>query len=102
MITPAIRIGLGLAAVGAVALAFTLERPPVDNVQRGFRGVAMQENYDPRLLRASFDINQPPEVIPTQDPLGQPSSEAYQNVQVLGDVDAGEFLRLMTAITSWV
>jgi photosynthetic reaction center cytochrome c subunit len=102
MIPPAVGIGLGLAAVGAVALAFTFEHPPVDTVQRGFRGTAMEQVYEPRLVRASVSANQVPEAQPAQDPLGEPSSEAYQNVQVLGDVDAGEFLRLMAAITSWV
>jgi photosynthetic reaction center cytochrome c subunit len=96
------RIGIGLAAVVVVGLLFTLEYPPVDTVQRGFRGVGMQENYDPKIIRAGFDINQVPDPQPTVDPAGQPSSEAYQNVQVLGDVDAAEFLRLMAAITSWV
>lgn len=100
--TPAIRIGLCVAAAAAVGLALTLEVPPVDTVQRGFRGTGMEQVYNPRLVRADFNINQVPEPIPAQDPLGQPSSEAYQNVQVLGDVDAGEFLRLMTAITAWV
>ena len=102
MITFPGRIALGLAVVGAAALAFTLQTPPVDTVQRGFRGTAMEQVYDPRLLRAGLELNQVPEAQPAQDPIGQPSSEAYQNVQVLGDVDAGEFLRLMAAITSWV
>jgi photosynthetic reaction center cytochrome c subunit len=37
-----------------------------------------------------------------QDPSGQPSSGAYQNVKVLGKVDSSEFLRLMSAVTNWV
>lgn len=102
MITPAIRIGLGLAAVCGLALAYSFTRPPVDTVQRGFRGTGMEQVYVPRLLRASLSANQVPEPQPAQDPIGQKSSEAYQNAKVLGDVDAGEFLRLMTAITSWV
>ena len=95
-------IALGLAAVGGVAIAFTFERPPVQVVQRGFRGTAMEQVYTSAALRAGVAHNQVPEPEPTTDPLGVPSSEAYQNVQVLGGVDAGEFLRLMTAITAWV
>ncbi len=98
-----LRVVLGMAAVVAAAIIiFTFQRPPIDTVQRGYRGTAMQENYDPRLLRASFDINQVPAPEPAQEPLGQTAAESYQNVKVLGDVDAGEFLRLMTAITAWV
>lgn len=102
MITFPGRIALGLGAVGAVGLAFTLQRPPVDTVQRGFRGTGMEQVYDPQLVRAGAGRNQVPEAQPAQDPIGQLSSEAYQNVQVLGDVDSGEFLRLMAAITQWV
>ncbi len=98
-----LRTALGMAVViGVAIIIFTFQRPPIDTVQRGFRGTGMQQNYDPRLLRANFDINQAPAPQPAQEPLGQPSSQAYQNVKVLGDVDAGEFLRLMTAITAWV
>jgi photosynthetic reaction center cytochrome c subunit len=41
-------------------------------------------------------------VQPAADPAGEKSSAAYENVKVLGDVDAAEFLRIMTAITEWV
>ena len=93
---------LVFAFVVFAIIFFTSEHPPTDVVQRGYRGTAMQENYYPVLLRASFAANQVPAPEPAVDPLGQPSSQAYQNVKVLGDVDAGEFLRLMTAITAWV
>jgi photosynthetic reaction center cytochrome c subunit len=33
---------------------------------------------------------------------GTQGSDIYQNVQVLGDLSAGEFNRLMAAITAWV
>ena len=39
-------------AGAGLALAFlsSCERPPVETVQRGYRGVAMEEVYNPRLL----------------------------------------------------
>ena len=80
----------------------TSERVPITSVQHGFRGTAMDEVYNPRSVQATLARNQVPEAIPPVDPAGQKSSEAYQNVKVLGDVDAAEFLRLMGAITAWV
>ena len=36
------------------------------------------------------------------DPDGAPASEVYQNVQVLGDLNENEFIRVMSAMTEWV
>jgi photosynthetic reaction center cytochrome c subunit len=85
-----------------VAMALTLQRPPVDVVQRGYRGTAMAELFNPGELAAKVAANQLPEAIPVEDATGTPASAVYSNVQVLGDVDAGEVVRLMTAMTSWV
>lgn len=38
----------------------------------------------------------------TVDPAGQKAREAYQNVQVLGDLSADEFNYTMAALTNWV
>ena len=74
----------------------------MEGQQKGFRGVAMQQIVNPRIEAALISLNQLPEAIDKVDPAGQKSSEVYQNVQVLGDVDANEFIRLMSAITAWV
>jgi photosynthetic reaction center cytochrome c subunit len=95
-------IALGIAALGAALLALTFEHPPTETVQRGYRGLGMIEVYNPSLLARSVDLNRVPEAQPPEDPSGTKSSANYQNVQVLGDVDASEFLRLMAAITEWV
>jgi photosynthetic reaction center cytochrome c subunit len=97
-----LKIVIAFAALIAVGLALTLEVPPVETIQRGFRGTAMVENYDPRAVKAVYAQNQLPDEIPAIPPAGQLSSAVYQNVQVLKDVDANEFLRLMSAITAWV
>jgi photosynthetic reaction center cytochrome c subunit len=96
------RIALAAAAVVAVGLAFTFESPWTVTRQQGFRGIGMEQVYNQVSLATKAAATTFPEPIDPVDPAGVKSSEAYQNVQVLGDVDANEFIRLMTAITAWV
>jgi photosynthetic reaction center cytochrome c subunit len=102
MITFRMWIAIALAAVVSVGLLTTFTFPPVYTVQRGFRGDGQQLVYNPASFKRIVAANQVPPADPPQDPLGQKSSAVYQNVQVLGNLDAGEFLRLMAAITAWV
>ena len=44
----------------------------------------------------------PPAPLPAVAPSGQLASAVYKNVQVLGNVDQAEFMRLQEAITRWV
>ncbi|MDP3520809.1 MAG: photosynthetic reaction center cytochrome PufC [Hydrogenophaga sp.] len=95
-------------AAGA-CLALTLfvagcERPPIDTVQRGYRGTGMVEVYNPRLLAKEGALNTPPAVQPAipSAPDGPKAGQVFQNVKVLGDVGVGEFTRLMLAMTAWV
>ncbi len=91
-----------MAAVAGVGLAFTFESPRVETQQQGFRGIGMEAVYH-RVAAANLAANNVvPEPQPPSEPAGVPSKEAYQNVKVLGDVDANEFIRIMTAITEWV
>ncbi|MFM2043169.1 MAG: photosynthetic reaction center cytochrome c subunit [Pseudomonadota bacterium] len=95
------RLLAGVAVVFGVGLLFTFEYPPVDVVQVGYRGTAMEQVYSPERVAAQIPANQ----FPAVDPLpseGAPAGQVYQNVQVLGDVPETEFLGLMTAITEWV
>jgi photosynthetic reaction center cytochrome c subunit len=71
-------------------------------VQRGFRGIGMEQVYNRLRVENTVAANVLPEPVPETEKAGQRSSEVYQNVQVLGDVDANEFIRIMTAITAWV
>jgi photosynthetic reaction center cytochrome c subunit len=90
----------GIVAVLIIVLTF--ERPPVDSVQRGYRGLGMEEIANPRLAAAKLERNIPPTPSPPVEAAGQPASAVYTNVQVLRDVDANEFLRLMNDMTTWV
>jgi photosynthetic reaction center cytochrome c subunit len=90
------------AAVAGVGLVFTFESPRVRPVQQGYRGIGMEQVYHQVTLANIAAANVAPAAQDPVDPAGVPSKEAYQNVQVLGDLDANEFVRLMTAITEWV
>jgi photosynthetic reaction center cytochrome c subunit len=102
------RILGGLVATVAVLLTvamFTMagwSRPPVETVQRGYRGTGMQAVVNPREFPAKIAANAVPEPQPPAEPTGEPASAYYENLQVLGDLDAAEFDRLMMAITEWV
>ncbi len=101
------KYGLAILAVGVVlmiGIAFTFERPPVETVQVGYRGLGQVQVYNVRALNSAKNkaLNAVPEPEDKIDPAGTPSSKAYQNVQVLKDLDSNEFLRLMNAITKWV
>ncbi|MBC7436152.1 MAG: photosynthetic reaction center cytochrome c subunit [Bdellovibrionales bacterium] len=94
-------------ALCATALAFTAflsgcERPPVNSVQRGYRGTGMVEVYNPRVLASQAPSNALPQVQPPASPDGPKASQVYQNVKVLGDLSVGEFTRVMLAMTAWV
>jgi photosynthetic reaction center cytochrome c subunit len=94
-----------IAAAGAIAAAVVLtgcERPPIDAVQNGYRGVAMGTVANPRTYGAKIEANKLPEPIPAVPAGGPSAGSLYKNVQVLGDLGAGEFTRTMLAMTQWV
>jgi photosynthetic reaction center cytochrome c subunit len=100
------RLSLGaiatVAVVAGVGLGFTLQTPKNTYIQRGYRGVGQDLNYHDATTDRQRAANVVPAPEPKQDPAGALSSATYQNVKVLGKVDANEFLRLMSAITNWV
>jgi photosynthetic reaction center cytochrome c subunit len=93
--------GAAVVAVAAVVL-FTTERPPMESIQRGYRGVAMQEIYNPRFLAEERAANTIPASLPRLPDVGPKASAVYKNVKVLGDESVGNFTRLMASITTWV
>lgn len=94
------RIGL-LALLAATTLA-GCERPPVEAVQRGYRGTGMEVVVNPRTAAEKVAENQAPKASPQLPGTGPKAKDIYQNVQVLGDLSAGQFNRVMAAITEWV
>lgn len=96
--------GIGYVA-GAVVLTLGMsgcERPPMESLQGGFRGTAMQQNINPRLDAVKAANNQLPAVIPEAPADGPLASSVYQNIQVLKDLNVAQFTRVMLAITQWV
>mgnify|MGYP001809819601 CR=1 FL=1 len=94
---------IGLTAIaGAVFVATTFTTPPIDSVQRGYRGTGMIQSYQDRAYTRLVAANQAPEVLPAVDPEGKKASAEYKNLTVLGDLDKAEFDRLMMAMTNWV
>lgn len=93
---------LTAASFCALAVLMGCERPPVDTVQRGYRGLGMVELFNPRVSAEVAMANQLPEVVPAAAPGSPAVSSVYKNVQVLNDLDVGQFTRAMVAITNWV
>ncbi len=96
------RIGtvLSLVVLGACNKSPDVLKPgPKQIAQHGFRGVAMETNYDPDDIAKTAAYNQAPKALPPAPP-GPPAQ--YKNVQVLTNISAAEFGRTMTAMSSWV
>jgi len=100
--TTAIGQRIGLLAVLAATTLAGCERPPVDAVQRGYRGTGMEVVVNPRTAAEKVAENKAPEPIPAVPAAGPKARDVYQNVQVLGDLTLPEFNRLMASITAWV
>jgi photosynthetic reaction center cytochrome c subunit len=97
-----VRVWLPLVAASATLLLAGCERPPVDAVQRGYRGTAMEQVYNPRALAQQAELNKAPESLPEAPAEGPKAKDIYQNVQVLGDLSVAQFTRHMATITQWV
>ena len=100
-------VALRLAAGGAVLVAaavilFETERPPMESIQRGYRGLGMQQIYNPRILANVAEENQAIASLPRFPDSGPKAGAVYKNVKVLGDESVGNFTRLMASITTWV
>ncbi len=78
------------------------ERPPVEVDQLNYRGLGLETVKNPRRLEDKLEASQIPAALPPVPAVGPKASEIYQNVQVLGDLSAGEFNRIMIAMTQWV
>ena len=91
-----------ITALIVVGLATTFEGLPVTSIQRGFRGVGMLVQYNARTLRPEIAANRLETPFPAVPPAGRTAEVAYKNIQVLKDVDANEFLRLMAQMAQWV
>jgi photosynthetic reaction center cytochrome c subunit len=96
-------LGAGFFALAVFIIIISrAERPPMDSVQRGFRGVGLDYIYNPRTMADTYAANKIPGSLPRLPDAGPKAGAVYKNVQVLGDVGVGNFTRLMASITTWV
>ena len=106
-ISVGLRFGFALVGITAAVMVTLLilsrfNTPPVDTVQRGFRGTAMAEIYSPADIRKYVAENKVPASLPQLPAVGPKAGAVYKNVQVLGSLSVGQFTRLMVSITNWV
>ena len=85
-------IAIALAGGAVLLLVFayyTFQRPTVEWVQWGYRGTGLVQLFNKRDINnpAVKALNAVPEAEDKIDPSGQKASEAYQNVQVLKDIE---------------
>ena len=95
------RIGMGVGVLLCFAAyqASHLQRPPVVEVQRGYRGTGLVTIFNPRTLASLTESNTLPDTVPYAGDEGMKAGTAYTNVRVLGDVSVGELTRLMISMT---
>ena len=96
---------LVFGSLGAASALFGLagcERPPVETLQGGYRGLAMEQVINPRLDALKAAKNRLPAVIAPAPADGPAAASVYQNVQVLKDLNVAQFTRVMLAMTQWV
>ena len=93
-----------LSAALAVTVVVIAGCKPTESVQWGYRGNSMIQLYNPDKFAKLNDLNAIPEPEPSDpyDPTMPMATEVHQNVQVLTDLNALEFARLMNAMTTWV
>jgi len=91
-------LGTGIALFGLGATVYQQTQP----VQRGYRGTGMVLMYKPDAIARQDEINKYPKPLRAARTDGPLASEAYQNVQVLGDLTQAQMVRLMLSIKNWV
>jgi photosynthetic reaction center cytochrome c subunit len=78
------------------------ERPPIEAVQHGYRGTAMDLIYNPRTLASEAEKNAVPASYGAAPADGPKAGAVYQNVKVLNNLSVAQFTSFMVSMTSWV
>jgi photosynthetic reaction center cytochrome c subunit len=95
-------LGQVAGVLGVVVLLSACDRPPVGTIQRGPRGDAQVQVFNPREYQAAYEDFSIPESPPPADADGPRAKDVFQNVQVLGDLSATQMVRVMTSMATWV
>jgi photosynthetic reaction center cytochrome c subunit len=96
------RTWLSPLVLGVVVLTAGCEKPPMESVQRGYRGLGMVEIFNPTTQAELVKVNVAPAPIPEAAPGSPPAKTVFKNLQVLGDLSVNELLRQMVAQATWV
>jgi hypothetical protein len=93
---------LWVIALAALWLLSACEK--TDSVQRGYRGLSMEQLYKPSRVAQGKALNAipAPEEKEPPDPEAPEIKDVFKNVQVLNDLTVLEFSRLMQAMSTWV
>jgi photosynthetic reaction center cytochrome c subunit len=89
---------LGIIVISSLAAACHRTQ----TVQRGYRGLAMEERFSESYLRKEDTINKLSKPLPPAKTTGPTAGETYENVHVLGDLSKSQFARVMLSIKTWV
>ena len=97
-------LGVVVVSLLTIAMLFTAgwTHPPIVGQQNGYRGTAMVQLTTPAALDRLQLANALPDPIAPVPPGGDRAVDVYKNVQVLTDLSADQFNRVMAAITEWV
>ncbi len=97
-------LGVVIAVMLTIAMLFTAgwTHPPVSGKQNAYRGLAMVQLTTPGAEARLKQANELPEAIAPVAAGGERATDVYKNVQVLTDLSADQFNRVMAAITEWV
>ena len=85
-----------------MTLLAACERPPVETVQGGYRGLGMEQVINPRTDAVKAADNRIAAALPAAPADGPLASSVYKNIQVLKDLNVAQFTRVMLAMTQWV
>ena len=104
MKTAGILLGAVVAFLLTFAMLFTAgwTAPPIISTQGGYRGTGMDQLTTPKAQKILKAANSLPDAIDPASPDGDKATATYQNVQVLTDLSADQFNRVMLGLAAWV
>jgi len=91
---------LSVVAIVIIGLLAGYHRTQI--VQRGYRGLAMNELYRDSYIAKEDVINKFPKPLAPAKTDGPTAAETYENVHVLGDLTKSQFARIMLSVKQWV
>ena len=96
-----IPVAIALNVFGLIGYK-TFNPPNTKGEQHGYRGTGMVLLHEPEATQIALANNAIPPSVPYAGDEGAKAGTVYKNVKVLGDVNVGEFTRLMVSMAKWV